>query len=206
MELAYAFLAEAIEVNEDGRFIAFGGGIESVRGKSLPAVLPSVAVIAKIRVPKEECQREHHLRVSAVDPEGRAIVHPFDAVFGPLMEPVGIREETSHVVGLTFREMTLKSEGVYSFRVCVDDIELGSANLTVETPPRDDGQTVREEHDAELRASESATSTVIGPESDAPSRRQLLQQKMPPRERIEAIIKRLPARDPWLDDEYDWQL
>src|SRR5689334_18263476 len=125
MELAYAFLAEAIEVNEDGRFFAFGGGIEGVQGKSLPAVLPSVAVLAKIRVAKDECNAAHRLRVSAVDPDGNTIAHPHDSVFGPLLEPGELRPYTTHVVGLTFRGMPLKSEGVYSFRICIDDRELG---------------------------------------------------------------------------------
>lgn len=35
--------------------------------------------------------------------------------------------------------------------------------------------------------------------------RQSLQRRMPPRSRIQAIVDRRPARDPWLDDEYDWR-
>jgi len=35
--------------------------------------------------------------------------------------------------------------------------------------------------------------------------RQLLRRCMPPRSRIQAIVDRRPARDPWLDDEYDWR-
>jgi hypothetical protein len=38
-----------------------------------------------------------------------------------------------------------------------------------------------------------------------PSRRQNLQRRMPSRARIQAIIDRRPAHDPWLDDEHDWR-
>jgi hypothetical protein len=38
-----------------------------------------------------------------------------------------------------------------------------------------------------------------------PSRRQLIERRLPPRSRIQAIIDNRPARDPWLDDEYDWR-
>ena len=52
-------------------------------------------------------------------------------------------------------------------------------------------------------ASRSAPIETASAEEEAA--RQLLQRRMPPRSRIQAIIDRRPARDPWLDDEYDWR-
>jgi hypothetical protein len=37
------------------------------------------------------------------------------------------------------------------------------------------------------------------------TRREAIQRRMPPRGRIQEIIDRRPARDPWLDDEHDWR-
>ena len=51
----------------------------------------------------------------------------------------------------------------------------------------------------ETLTSESATSPVAGL-----PRRSSLQRRMPKRERIQAVIDRLPSRDPWLDDQHDW--
>lgn len=54
-----------------------------------------------------------------------------------------------------------------------------------------------------------ATFYVYGPpvqdRSPEQTSRELLQRRMPPRSRIEAIVDRTPAHDPWLDDEYDWR-
>jgi hypothetical protein len=36
--------------------------------------------------------------------------------------------------------------------------------------------------------------------------RQEIMKRTPSRERLKAIIDRLPSIDPWLDDEYDWDL
>ncbi len=52
-------------------------------------------------------------------------------------------------------------------------------------------------------ASRSVPIETVSAEEEAA--RQLLQRRMPPRSRIQAIIDRRPARDPWLDDEYDWR-
>jgi hypothetical protein len=50
----------------------------------------------------------------------------------------------------------------------------------------------------------SPTSVELDPEETA---RRRLQDRMPPRSRIQAIIDRRAGRDqdPWLDDEYDWR-
>jgi hypothetical protein len=49
------------------------------------------------------------------------------------------------------------------------------------------------------------SSNAIVPESEGqPTKRQLLQRRMPSRSRIQAIIDhRRNLRDPWLDDEHD---
>ena len=53
------------------------------------------------------------------------------------------------------------------------------------------------------RPSATSSSSV---ECDAEkAARLLLQRRMPPRSGIQAIINQRPARDPWLDDEYDWR-
>jgi hypothetical protein len=53
----------------------------------------------------------------------------------------------------------------------------------------------------------SAASPAPGELDTEEAARQLLQHRMPPRSRIQAIIDRRAGRDqdPWLDDEYDWR-
>lgn len=41
--------------------------------------------------------------------------------------------------------------------------------------------------------------------TDELTRRKLLQRRMPPRSRIQAILDQRPAHDLWLDDEHDWR-
>jgi hypothetical protein len=50
----------------------------------------------------------------------------------------------------------------------------------------------------------AASSASVEPAAEEAAR-QLLQHRMPPRSRIQVILDRRPARDPWLDDEYDWR-
>ncbi len=41
--------------------------------------------------------------------------------------------------------------------------------------------------------------------ADEEAERQRLMRSMPPRSRTEEIARKTPARDPWLDDKYDWR-
>lgn len=71
MEFGFAFMANAAEVGQDGRFYALGGGIDGIAVDALPASIPAMAIVVQLRFRPEECGVEHRLRMTISRPDGQ---------------------------------------------------------------------------------------------------------------------------------------
>jgi hypothetical protein len=70
MRLGYAFLANSAKVAPDGRFHVLGGGIDGFKLPFIPTMLPTLAVVAAVHVPPEECGPSYQLRMKLTSPDG----------------------------------------------------------------------------------------------------------------------------------------
>ncbi len=71
MELAVAFLADSVIVQE-GKFYVWGGGIDTIYVPKFPAV-HNVSLVARVTFEPSECGRPHVVEVNAVDEDGKPI-------------------------------------------------------------------------------------------------------------------------------------
>jgi hypothetical protein len=70
IEFVHGFLAISAEMSPDGRFSLLGGGFDGVEVPSFPAMILSLSLIARVRVPNEEADRPHPVRVLVYQPDG----------------------------------------------------------------------------------------------------------------------------------------
>ncbi len=118
MELVYAFLAQAADLNRSGQFFVFNGGVDLVLCEELPTVLSSLTLVAKFRIGLDERKKHHRVLIQSKGPDGSSFIP--DQVFPiePLPEPpegaLSLYKtmifNTFHVVleNISFYKMTLE--------------------------------------------------------------------------------------------------
>jgi hypothetical protein len=181
MELADAFLANAAEIQPDGRFFVLGGNIEVLRTPLFPFHQPTLSVVVGVRASAGECGREHHLQVTAVGPDGQAICPAFDLPFTPVIEAGPPRRIPKFGAVMTIQGVVFPVEGEYRFSLLVNGQVIGSITLYIER-------------------------TAVDNPPGEEFRRKEIEKRAPSRVRLSKVIARLPDHDPWLDDEHDWNL
>jgi hypothetical protein len=145
MELAYMFLADAAEATPTGRFFVFGGGVDRVMSAQFPSILPTLAVVAKIRVQPEEISRESPFRLVGIDPAGEPLISELSGTF-PLVDPKHPRDQSAyHLLVANFRGLPLSIPGRYEFVLYADGSRLGSVSLLADTVATPSGETVDKE-------------------------------------------------------------
>ncbi len=70
LELVHGFLAISAEMSMDGRFSLLGGGFDAVEVQAFPALIMSMVIVARVKVPSEECDQPHPVRVRLYNPDG----------------------------------------------------------------------------------------------------------------------------------------
>jgi hypothetical protein len=129
MELAYMFLADAAEATSGGRFFVFGGGVDRVKSPQFPSVLPTLAVVAKIRVKPEEASREIPFRLIGTNPVGESLIGELIGTFSPVETRHPPDNFGYHLMIANFRGLPLLTPGCYEFILFADGTRLGSVSL-----------------------------------------------------------------------------
>jgi hypothetical protein len=134
MRLAYAFLAEAVEAT-NGRFFVFGGGIERTFSPGLPSTLPSLAVVAKIRIEPEERGEAHRFRLVALSPNNEVFLPEVFTEFGPVDDSLPNDRAVFHLITINFHSVPITQFGHYRFVLYVEDAEMGTLEFYSDPGP-----------------------------------------------------------------------
>lgn len=134
IEFVHAFLATSADLYRDGRFAVLGGGFDAIEVSSLPATIPLLSVVARVRVPPVESDRPHEVRVIVYRPDGEPIrenvnlINPIDHP-GPRIGPLERGFTTNIVINLYNLELNVS--GVYRVEFREGDARFGELAIPV---------------------------------------------------------------------------
>jgi hypothetical protein len=128
MRLEFAFFADAAEVRPDGTMFVLGGGIDHVKGPSFPATHPGMALVARLMASQDE-HGNHVFTVKVFRPRGESL--PPDSTLTFDVPPNKIHPERGNTatVCLRYWNFLFPEPGEYTFRLYVDDREIGFLNF-----------------------------------------------------------------------------
>jgi hypothetical protein len=136
MKLEDIFLAKFADLTPDGLFTVVGGGLNRIQAESFPWSWGFMYLLAQIRLTIEEAQRPHLMAVEREIPNGlleeiagEAPVSGLDASAQPGPDGLLGINFCFCLVSLIFPE-----EGVYKYRLKIDGLEVGVAELLVKGP------------------------------------------------------------------------
>jgi hypothetical protein len=134
MNIDYAFLANWAEVGADSRLNVMGADFNQLYGQ-YPLTMPSLALVAKIIFPPEECGKRYHFSAEILKPDGEkmdpAIELDFDTP--PISTPD--RKGALKFV-LTMQGVVFPSAGTYTIRILLNGDEKKKFGLLAEEVPK----------------------------------------------------------------------
>lgn len=129
MKLAYAILADAAQVALDGKISVLGGDFDTIFAQSFPARHPSLALVMRFDVEKQECGLEHQLRIAISGPLNTPVAGPITSVFVPQANPAYPNRLVKALLAMTFQNLTFESQGSYNVNITVDGHSAGKVTL-----------------------------------------------------------------------------
>ena len=135
MEMVYGFLANSAEVVQDGRFFVQGGGIDGIGVRSVPSVMPSLAIVANISFEPQECEQSHRLRITLTNPDGNVMLPDCEVELRPRQSEPAIRNTISLSVSVNLFGLPLRSR-VHIFLVSSSEITGSVVSVSGSLLPR----------------------------------------------------------------------
>jgi hypothetical protein len=126
MELAYAFLAKAAQFSEDGGLGIIGGDLQSLQG-AIPYTPDSLVLVAKFEFGNEDSGHLYNFRLQVLDPAGEEKA----STQLPVEPPRNNREKVGAIILLDLSHIPFMSEGIYQFRLLLEDKPLKTLELTL---------------------------------------------------------------------------
>lgn len=126
MELAYAFLAEAAESRSCGRFFVFGGNAEVMTSKQLPSVIPSLALLARLELSRDECRQPLEVSLVGLRPDGTILTPETTIKLGPVEPRRDSDRVATTILIVNITGILIRSYGVHKFTLKFGSKELGS--------------------------------------------------------------------------------
>jgi len=131
MQVEYAFLADAAQVDRDGKLHALGAGIDRIRSHAFPASHPYLALVVKLQLHPAECDRRHHLEVELWDPDGRRL-GALGADFAAQRQADAPMRPVFAQLVFNFVNQQFPVHGDYAFHILVDGQHLKEMPLYLE--------------------------------------------------------------------------
>ncbi len=120
----------------DGRFHALGGGIDGFSVAQFPAFVPSLAVIANVFFPAEECGGKYSLRVAATRPNGTDLGLSVGLELDPVAPPQFAHLGAKMKLAINLFSLLLTEEGTYVLSFSVRDQVVGTLEFNVALVPQ----------------------------------------------------------------------
>jgi hypothetical protein len=87
MRVKYAFFVDAAKVNQQDRFDVLGMGVDGVNTNSIPVMLPTLALIARIDYEPSEIGKNLELVIDCIQPDGSKRPNPVTSPMTPAKHP-----------------------------------------------------------------------------------------------------------------------
>ncbi len=130
MKLEFAFLADAVKVQDNGVFDILGGGFDVLKGATtFPAVKPTVYLLGRVSLTKEESKLRHELVVEIIGPNKQPVSPRIRVWFGAFVDCPSWGCWAT--VSLHYQDLSFPEPGEYQFRFSVGGNHLGQIRLEV---------------------------------------------------------------------------
>ena len=70
MKLEFAFLADAVDIRNDGQFSVVGGGFDLLRARSFPAMKYAMALVGRVVFEPVEMDKNYLMLCEIIGPDG----------------------------------------------------------------------------------------------------------------------------------------
>jgi hypothetical protein len=132
IKIEYAFLARSAEVLADGTFTVIGGGIDRFICTNFPPGIPTLVLVVRLSVARDEWNKQHDLLVEIFGPDGELMPGQRHTLTFNL-PPAASAPQLPGLVGmLTLVGMQFPRPGIYRIRLSVGSKELDSISLYFE--------------------------------------------------------------------------
>lgn len=125
MRIQFALLADAAQATPDGKFSIIGGGLDTIYAAKFPALHQSISMVIKLDVTKAEIGIEHTLRIELKSPLNATAMPPLVGKFTPQSNKDHPDWAVTAQLAITIAPLILETEGNYTFRLSVDNVEHG---------------------------------------------------------------------------------
>jgi hypothetical protein len=121
MQLVYALLAEAAERSE-GKISLLGGDFDMIRASAFPAKRPTMALVVKLGLSREEAGRDHRFEVCIRAPDGTDVLKSEQVLNVPEVPPDAKAAKVGMLVH--FGDIIFPVPGEYAVKVRVGENEI----------------------------------------------------------------------------------
>jgi len=136
MKLGYALLADAAQVTPDGKLSMLGGDFDTIFVRSFPAQHSSLALVVKLDAARDDCGREHEMRVTSSGPLNSSFLPAVESRFTPQLNPLFANRPTRVLLVFNFQSLMFPNQGKYQFHITVDGTQLGTVPLELTRIPQ----------------------------------------------------------------------
>ena len=136
MNLEFAFLADAVTVQDNGFFAVVGGGFDVVAGEQLPAIKYAMALIGRVRFEAEDCGKPYKIHAEIVAPDGQIVPPDLWISFTQAPHPRNPKRSNVTTFCFNYQGVQFPVPGDYTFRLSDGNQTIGQVLLEV-VPPGD---------------------------------------------------------------------
>lgn len=132
MKLDFAFFCNHATVASNGLFYVLEGGITTIQPEGFPAICPTLFLVTRLSFIPEERGAEFVCVAKVTVPDGAFPIPDSQlTVVPPLAESQAVPTFTA-IYG--FNNFVMGLPGMYRFRIFLDAVDLGGADLEVKAP------------------------------------------------------------------------
>jgi uncharacterized protein DUF6941 len=135
MQLVYAFFADAADVGLTGKISLVGGDFETIFVSQVPTLHPQFALVARLLVSPEECEKSHAAHLYYVAPNGTTTMPVVTFQFTPHIVPGREGQPVRYFLVTNLALVVFLELGEHVFHLVVDDKDLGTIPIRVEQGP-----------------------------------------------------------------------
>jgi hypothetical protein len=131
MEVEFAFLADAAEAAPNQKLYVLGGGIEKIFAPAFPAIHPSLALVLKLKLLPDECDRVHRLVIELWGPNDQQLTPAISGDVTAQRDADDPARPRSVPLVLNILSLQLPQPGEYTFHIVLNGQRLKSVPLVV---------------------------------------------------------------------------
>ncbi len=131
MKLEFAFLADAVDIRNDGQFSVVGGGFDLLRAPSFPAMKYAMALVGRVVFEPVEMDKNYLMLCEIIGPDGTTIPPALYLSMKPFSHPIGPNRSNWMTFCFNYQGVQFPTPGDYFLRLSIDKEILGQVSISV---------------------------------------------------------------------------